>query len=100
MTSVSLDNKIILVGTYLQLHCLETVCLDPKNFGYSLADDILQPQRDQVLLPEDFPMPCKCTSCATKRCPCRQLELECCQYCNCQASDKKCSNPVGKTKTS
>ena len=50
-------------GTYLQLHCLEIVCLDPKNFGYSLADDILQPRRDQVLLPEDFPMPCKCTSC-------------------------------------
>lgn len=79
-------------GTYMQLHCLEKVSLDPRNFGYSAADGILEPERRQVLLPDDFPMPCKCTSCATNRCLCRQHELMCCQYCRCQASDKGCNN--------
>ena len=69
-------------GTYLQLHCLTKMQLDPQNFGYSVADGILQPDRRQIILPENFPMPCKCTSCATKQCPCSHLVLRWCQYCN------------------
>ncbi|KAG0724417.1 hypothetical protein GWK47_040612 [Chionoecetes opilio] len=45
------------MGRYMQLHCLEKVYLDPRNFGYSVVDGIFEPERCQVLLPDDFPMP-------------------------------------------
>ena len=77
---------------YMQLHCLEKVYLDPRNFGYNTADGILEPERHQILIPDDFPLPCKCISCATNRCICRQNEALCCQYCRCQAYDKGCNN--------
>ena len=79
-------------GTYMELHCLEKVYLDPRNFGYNTADGILEPERHQILIPDDFPLPCKCISCATNRCICRQNEALCCQYCRCQAYDKGCNN--------
>ena len=60
-TSQSIKGNILraFYGTYLQLHCLEKVHLDSQNFDYSLADGILQPNQNQILLPDDFPMPCK-----------------------------------------
>lgn len=82
-------------GTYLQIHCLDSPQLDPQSFGFSQVDGIMQPDRLQILLPDDFPMPCNCTSCATKRCPCRQVGIRCCPYCHCKASNSKvCKNPV------
>ncbi|KAG0710066.1 putative ATP-dependent RNA helicase DDX46 [Chionoecetes opilio] len=36
--------------TYMQLHCLEKVYLDPRNFGYSAAGGILEPERCQRAL--------------------------------------------------
>ena len=95
-TSRSIKGHILraFYGTYLQLHCLDSPQLDPQSFGFSQVDGIMQPDRLQVLLPDDFPMPCNCTSCATKRCHCRQLDMTCCPYCGCQASNKGCKNPV------
>lgn len=95
-TSRSLKGHILraFYGTYLQLHCLDSPQLDPRSFGFSQDDDIMKADRLQVLLPDDFPTPCKCTTCGTKRCSCRKLGISCCPYCNCQASDKGCKNNV------
>lgn len=82
-------------GTYQQLHCLDRPDLDPRNFGYIECDGNLQPDRLQSLLPEDFPMPCKCPSCATARCSCRKIDIGCCPYCKCKSQDAiKCKNPL------
>ena len=77
-------------GTYLQLHCLDNPQLDPRDFGYIEADSILEPDHCQILLPDDFAIPCNCSSCATKRCVCRKLDIRCCPYCKCQL--KECKN--------
>lgn len=77
-------------GTYLQLHCVSNPQLDPRHFGFIEEDGNLQPDQLQVLLPDDFALPCKCTSCSTKRCVCRQLVIKCCPYCKCQV--KGCQN--------
>lgn len=79
-------------NTYLQLHCLDGPNLDAKQFGYIQDDELMKPHQYQQLLPDDFPMPCKCTTCGTKRCPCRKDKYPCCPYCNCQASGV-CRNP-------
>ena len=94
--SPSVRGHILLAfyGTYLQLHCLDNAELNPFKFGFYQDDGALLPDRKQALLPDDFPMPCRCTACATKRCPCRQNEIKCCPYCSCQATNKGCRNPV------
>ena len=95
-TSRSLKGHILraFYGMYLQLHCLDNVELSPCEFGLCQDDGALLPDRQQALLPDDFPMPCNCTTCGTKRCPCRQNEIKCCCYCRCQATGKGCRNPV------
>ena len=80
--------------TYLQLHCLDNAELNPCEFRFYQGDGALLPDRKQALLPDDFPMPCRCPACATRRCPCRQNEIKCCVYCSCQATIKGCRNPV------
>ena len=80
--------------TYLQLHCLDNAELNPCEFGLYQDDGALLPDIKQALLPDDFPMPCRCTVCATKRCPCRQNEIKGYPYCSCQATNKGCRNPV------
>ena len=72
-------------GTYLQLHCLDDAELNPCEFGFYQDDGTLLPDIKQALVPDDFPMPCRCTACATKCCPCRQNEIKYCPYCSCQA---------------
>ena len=72
-------------GTYLQLHCLDDAELNPCEFEIYQDDGALLPDIKQALLSDDFPMPCRCTACATKRCPCRQNEIKYCPYCSCQA---------------
>ena len=81
-------------GTYLQLHCLDNAELNPCEFVFYQDDGALLPDGKQALLPDDFPMLCRCTACATKRCPCRQNEIKGCPYCSCQATNKGCRNPV------
>ena len=71
-----------------------TINIDPELYGYACdEDDNLVPIiNDACLLPEEFPLPCKCIKCKfEKRCPCRVAELACCQYCKCT---NECSNPL------
>jgi hypothetical protein len=82
-----------LFGSYLQMHCLDSSQLDPTKFGYHKEGKMLAPDKNQSLLPDDFPNPCKCTSCATKRCSCRKLFLKCCEYFKCKVN-KGCKNPL------
>ena len=78
-------------GTYRQLHCLDRQQLYPQNFGYTESDGNLQP--DRLLIPDNFPMPCTCTSCSTVFCSCRKLGIACCPYCKCKLLDEtKCKN--------
>ena len=80
-------------GTYMQIHCLESPLLSPINFGYMKSEGGLQPHKLQVLLPEDFPMPCSCIACATSRCCCRKVGMECCPCCDCKSVETpKCKN--------
>ena len=81
-------------GTYLQVNCLEGKTLDPLCYGFCRDQNVVKPQRCQVILPDDFPTPCKCKTCTTKRCICRKIELKCCCYCDCQVSEKGCKNPL------
>ena len=95
-TSCSVRGHILraFYGMYLQLHCLDNAELNPFEFGFYQDDGALLPYRKQALLPDDFPLPCRCTACATKCCPCRQNEIKCCPYCSCQATNKGCRNSV------
>ena len=81
-------------GTYLQLHCLDDAELNPCEFGFYQDDGALLPDIKQALLPDDFPMPCRCTASATKRCPCRQNEIKYCSYCSCQAVETQYQRDV------
>lgn len=95
-TSRSVKGHILraFYGTYLQLHCLDNAELNPCEFGFYQDYCALLPERMQLLLPNDFPLPCKCSACATQRCPCRQNQITCCPYCSCQANNTGCRNPV------
>ena len=96
-TSCTVEGHILrsFHGTYIQMHCLESPLLDPINFGCIESDGSLQPHRLQVLLPEDFPMPCTCMACATSRCSCRKVGIGCCPYCKCKSVEKtNCKNLI------
>ena len=68
--------------------------IDPLQYGNDFdedddVDEIVPTIVDHVL-PEDFPMPCKCGKCARENiCSCRIIELKCCQYCSCQPESWK-----------
>ena len=51
--------------TYLQLHCFDNAELNPFEFEFYQDDGALLPDGKQALLPDDFPMLCRCTACAT-----------------------------------
>ena len=70
--------------------------IDPLQYGNDFdedddVDEIVPTIVDHVL-PEDFPMPCKCGKCARENiCSCWINELKC-QYCSCQL--ESCKNPT------
>ena len=70
-TSCSVRGHILRAfnGTYLQLHCPDNAELNPCEFGFYQDDGAWLTDRKQALLNDDFPMPCRCTACATKHCP-------------------------------
>ena len=68
--------------------------LDPLKYGFEMIDEFVMPViTNNTLLPSDFPTPCTCLKCATKKCKCRVLKIECCDFCSCH---KECSNPKNK----
>ena len=81
-------------GAYLQMYCLNGPKLDATYFGYSYENECMKPCLYQKLLPEDFPMPCNCKTCASIRCPCREAQYPCCPYCGCNATTNTCKNPA------
>ena len=68
--------------------------LDPCDYGYKKVDNMLFPivTLTNKPLPVDFPKPCKCLKCARPTiCPCRKLNMTCCEFCNCGT---ECKNPM------
>ncbi len=84
-------------STYLQVHCLDGLKLEPRDYGFEESDSgILMPTRYHRLIPGDLVMNCKCLKCSTDRwCICRQKKVKCCEYCRCQGNEKDadCKNP-------
>ena len=85
-------------ATRIQLNCLTGATVDPRLFGFesSRMDDMLLPQRDVKLLPDDLPPSCACAKCATIRCSCRKNCVACCVFCKCNSGcddDDSCQNP-------
>ena len=52
--------------------------LEPTSYGYKQTEIGLQPQLVKLpIKPKDFPLPCTCLLCATKRCSCRTAGISC-----------------------
>ena len=98
-SSIALHIKRAYLQTYIWLHAPfnSELDIDPLQYGYQLYEndddeDELVPQVIAKVLPEDFPLPCKCVKSARERVfPCRVHELPCCEYCNCKSDS--CKNP-------
>lgn len=100
-SSIALHVKRAYLQTYIWLHApfIFDLDIDPLQYGYKLDDDYeddddngIIPLMAAKVLPEDFPLPCRCTKCARETvCPCRVHELPCCEYCNCKP--ESCKNP-------
>ena len=98
-TSIYLHIKRAYLQTYIWLHApfSAELDIDPLNYGYEIEDDeddydAIIPKIVTDVLPDDFPMPCKCVKCARETvCSCRIHGLSCCEYCNCKSDS--CKNP-------
>ena len=70
--------------------------IDPLQYGNDFDEDDVDeiaPTIVDHVLPEDFPMPCKCGKCARENiCLCQINKLKCCQYCSCH--QESCKNPT------
>lgn len=80
--------------TYTQLHCFQVNVekLDATSFGFVMEDELLLPQKVDVLLPlDEFVLNCTCKKCATKRCACLTANLPCCSFCTCKSANT-CQN--------
>lgn len=101
-SSIALDIKRAYLQTYIWLHAPFTseLDIDPLQYGYELDkddddehDDGIIPRTVDKVLPENFPLPCRCVKCAREMvCPCRVHELPCCEYCNCKPDSCKNHN--------
>ena len=100
-TSIHLHIKRAYLQTYIWLHAPFTADLDidPLHYGYEIEDEDddcgeIVPKVISSVMPEDFPMPCRCGKCAREMvCSCRKHRQLCCKYCNCKSDS--CKNPNG-----
>ena len=80
---------------WLRSPFVDNITLDPLEYGYELDSDdneVITPKIVQSILPDDFPIPCKCGKCAkANACLYRVNNIQCCQYWNCKA--EVCRNP-------
>ena len=96
-SSIALHIRRTYLQNYIWLHGLFTNNLEIDPLQYSCEideddDEIVLMIVDHVL-PEDFPMPCKCGKCARENiCLCQINKLKCCQYCSCH--QESCKNPT------
>ena len=84
--------------TYVWVNADKTLLqpIDYTLFGYEIKDDKLYPrQLTKRPLPELLIQPCKCSSsCQTKACSCKKLQLKCILLCECIIND--CQNKIDK----
>ena len=95
LSSIALHMKRAYLQTYIWLHApfMNNLEIDPLRYGNEIDVDEIVPTTVGHILPEDFPMPCKCGKSARENiCSCRINELKCCQYCSCQP--ESCKNPT------
>ena len=70
--------------SYVWLHSpfVDSITLDPLEYGYELDsddDEVIKPKIVQSILPDNFPIPCKCGKCAKANlCLCRVNNIQCC----------------------
>ena len=88
-SSIAFHIKRAYLQIYIWLHApfMNKLEIDPLQYSYEIDeddDDEIVPTIVDHVLPEDFPMACKCGKCAR--------ELKCCQYCSCQP--ESCKNPT------
>ena len=83
---------------FLQSHIWYNSCfreipfLDPLNYGYLFINEVLIPDFETEIVPEDFPLPCSFQKCARENvCPCRKRKITC-EFCKCQRCSS-CKNP-------
>ena len=94
-SSIKLHIRHAYLQAYLwyQAPFIDSIDLDPENYGYVRDDEDLVPIIfDDLRLPDAFPAPCNCLKCARETvCPCRVKDIACCQYCRCGTS---CNTPL------
>ena len=88
--------------TYQQVNCLNpnAETLDPLQYGYSMVDNVLLPQKIYILLPpaDEFVPSCRCTTCSrASSCCCLAAQVPCISFCLCQKNDT-CKNKYNGTK--
>ena len=99
-SSIALHIKRAYLQTYIWLRAPSINNLDNNNNNLIIIYKVNEDDEDEIIptvvnhvLPEDFPMPCKCGKCAWENvCSCRINNLQCCQYCSCQPDS--CKNPT------
>ena len=98
-TSDSIRQHILraYLQSYIWSHAtlLDHIDLDPLNYGYELDEDenLVPIISSCAPTPSNFPQPCNCKKCSQpKVCPCRSMDIPCCDYCKCNSSST-CKNP-------
>ena len=76
-------------------------CLDIKNYGWELVDDIPTPVKKASIAPESLLkiVSCSCFSCSSARCSCRNAQLSCTSFCKCSAEERTCNNEFSTTRS-
>lgn len=78
----------------------EQIVINQENYGYVFDEDndIIPLLTNDLISPEDFPLPCNCLKCSKGTvCPCRIKGIMCCFYCKCN-SGLSCKNPLNESK--
>ena len=86
-----------IVSTHIWPHApfMNNLEIDLLQYSYKIDEDDheIVPTIVDHVLPEDFPMPCKCGKRARENiCSCRIIKSKCCQYFSCQP--ESCKSPT------
>ena len=78
----------------LQYTTENTLTPNATSFGYIKDNELLVPERVQILIPpiNELVPNCTCTTCARKTCICRQSKIPCCSFCYCTKKQNDCKN--------
>ena len=80
---------------FTQINCLikNIIQLDPCSFRWKEENELLLPERVEILFPlsNKLVFNCTCNLCSTKSCSCVSGEIPCCSFCHCKRK-KTCKN--------